>query len=1109
LGEFVLKGALSATCPLSSFAAFLYTDNTALCAYAGTRGAYIHSEGYLGLEVISTKSIGISANAPKIAIEALSPMRALSAWGGEIGLDVYSPVRAISAFGGRIAGEFYSPSRALSAYGGQIGLDIYSSTRGISAFGGFVGGEFYSPFRALSAYGKNIGLDAYSSNWGVNSYGNTMGVGAYSNNVALSAYGALTGIKAEGGNVGASFHSPMISLSTGGGGINVFNGRVGIYKVPQPYYPQQASQVVLDVNGDVRIDGNTTITGDLSALGTFSYLDTKVQITSSLVVNNKGTDAATTIIQTGAYPILQCFDQDINDSKASLMVDGAKNGWVGIGVNSPTASFNIVKANTANEANGQPQVRISEDGTTTRVAIATYNSSTAPNRPYIGTETNHSFDLRANGTRYLTVSSNGLVGVGTYDPIYQLDTRVSPTNNLEWISSFVNPVNNAVSTQGAGIKLQLDNPSDSNWYSNKKWVGLAGVAETVYGDSVGLAVYTQGNIGTTPGNAPTEKFRIKGNGNVGVNTTSPTAKLAVLSDSNGTTALSAYGTAFGAIIAGGDTRINYDGGGSTYINTNNTVLTNVNIGNSNANGTNVNVSGYVKINDGNTTASFRDTEINYNGSTGTVRIGNNSAAINAMGAPIGINNNSGTATNTNIGTGTTTGTVSIGNSSGTLTLNGNTASITTASTFTINGTTGRALNINNGTAATTNINTGTGAVTTTIGNAGTIAINGTTTIAGNTTIADTAGNTLVVGNQTGTADLEASTLTITTASTIGVNTTTGRALNINNGTAATTNINTGTGAVTTTIGNAGTVDINGSVAVTIDGPTTINGSAGTNATNIATGTTTGNIQIGNTTGSTTALVGIGTSPSVRLDVSNNATVPVVAAGTVLHITQADTTNNRVLLDSFGVVANARPAFTGRAAGGTAASPSAVLTDAVLCEFTGQGYGTSAYSSTSMGRVTIKAAESWTNAAQGTYIGFETTANGTTTTTEVARLSSSGSLLIGTTSDRAKLTVEGPISTKAAYLPTITGDAYTVLPTDSSLIISNTTVKVTLTLPTASTCSGRWLYIKNVTACQVDSNASNVKPLATNTAGSAILTATAGKFAALQSDGTNWVVMMAN
>ena len=607
LGEFVLKGALSATCPLSSFAAFLYTDNTALCAYAGTRGAYIHSEGYLGLEVISTKSIGISANAPKIAIEALSPMRAISAWGGQIGLDVYSPTRAISAFGGRIGGEFYSPVRALSAYGGQIGLDVYSSSRGISAFGGFVGGEFYSP------------------------------------NVALSAYGALTGIKAEGGNVGASFHSPMISLSTGGGGINVFNSRVGIYKVPQPYYPQQGSQVVLDVNGDVRIDGNATITGDLSALGIFSYFDTKVQITSSLIVNNKGTDAATTIIQTGPYPILQCFDQDINDSKASLMVDGNKNGWVGIGVNSPTASFNIVKANTANEANGQPQVRI-YDGTTNKIAIGTFGTNAS--NPYIGSENSVPFDIVTNNTQKVTVLSNG---------------------------------------------------------------------------------------------------------NVGINHASPTAKLAIFGDSNGTTALSAYGSAFGAIIAGGDTRINYDGSGSTYINTNNTVLTNVNIGNSNANGTNLNLAGYV---------------------------------------------------------------------------------------------------------------------------------------------------------------------------------------NINNGTAATTNINTGTGNVTTTIGNAGTIDINGSVAVTIDGPTTINGSGATNTTNIGTGTTTGLVTIGNNTvGASTTISGATTTLNGTVVSVNGTTVNVGSATTTtlnigtlagLAITEGSSTGDHVLnsdnLTAPNQVVNANSSVLNRLAGDTRYAP---------------------------------------------------------------------------------------------------------------------------------------------------------------------------------------------
>ena len=118
------------------------------------------------------------------------------------------------------------------------------------------------------------------------------------------------------------------------------------------------------------------------------------------------------------------------------------------------------------------------------------------------------------------------------------------------------------------------------------------------------------------------------------------------------------------------------------------------------------------------------------------------------------------------------------------------------------------------------------------------------------------------------------------------------------------------------------------------------------------------------------------------------------------------------------------------------------------------------------------------------------------------------MAIGTATAGTVLTVNGPISTKFTQ-PTITGNVYTVSTTDSSLVISNGTTTVTLTLPTASSFTGRWLYIKNITACTVNSNASNVKPLATDTAGTAILTNTAGKFAALQSDGTNWIIMMAN
>jgi hypothetical protein len=96
---------------------------------------------------------------------------------------------------------------------------------------------------------------------------------------------------------------------------------------------------------------------------------------------------------------------------------------------------------------------------------------------------------------------------------------------------------------------------------------------------------------------------------------------------------------------------------------------------------------------------------------------------------------------------------------------------------------------------------------------------------------------------------------------------------------------------------------------------------------------------------------------------------------------------------------------------------------------------------------------------------------------------------------------------AGAVPVSVGaSTYTVGATDYDLIFS---VACTVTLPSAASFKGRELYMKNIAAVAIISNASNVKPISTNTAGTAILAATAGKFVRLVSDGTNWVVMAGN
>ena len=65
---------------------------------------------------------------------------------------------------------------------------------------------------------------------------------------------------------------------------------------------------------------------------------------------------------------------------------------------------------------------------------------------------------------------------------------------------------------------------------------------------------------------------------------------------------------------------------------------------------------------------------------------------------------------------------------------------------------------------------------------------------------------------------------------------------------------------------------------------------------------------------------------------------------------------------------------------------------------------------------------------------------------------------------------------------------------------------TVTLPTASSYTGRVLTFQNYQAQTLVSASSNVVPLGGGSAGTAILDAVAGNWATLVSDGTNWVMM---
>lgn len=95
------------------------------------------------------------------------------------------------------------------------------------------------------------------------------------------------------------------------------------------------------------------------------------------------------------------------------------------------------------------------------------------------------------------------------------------------------------------------------------------------------------------------------------------------------------------------------------------------------------------------------------------------------------------------------------------------------------------------------------------------------------------------------------------------------------------------------------------------------------------------------------------------------------------------------------------------------------------------------------------------------------------------------------------------------LAPITKTASFTLGNGEDMVICNGSASITVTLPAASSYAGRRVRLKTRAAFTVISASSNVKPLDTDTAGTAILAATAGKWAELVSDGTNWVIMAGN
>ena len=242
-------------------------------------------------------------------------------------------------------------------------------------------------------------------------------------------------------------------------------------------------------------------------------------------------------------------------------------------------------------------------------------------------------------------------------------------------------------------------------------------------------------------------------------------------------------------------------------------------------------------------------------------------------------------------------------------------------------------------------------------------------------------------------------------------------------------------------------------------------------------------------GSVTSVSFTGGIISVATATTTPALTVAGTSGGIPYFASGTTWASSAALTQYGVV-------YGGGAGAAPVATAAGTTGQVLTATTG-GAPTWAAPATS-GTVTSVSVVS-ANGFAGTVATSTTTPAITLTTTITGLLKGNGTAISAAVANTDYV----PLST----VLTKTAD-YTITGTDTWIINNKTGSAMTLTFPAASAWPGRSITVKNMQAQLVNSASSNIVPIDSTTAGTAILLAVVGNWATMVSDGTNWVIMQA-